>query len=68
MPSDPSLADLQTGLILATAITKRGGQPMIVGPDDQRAQIRAEELDQPLVLGGLLERKRTSTSYQPPAR
>ena len=48
MPSDPSLADLQTGLILATAITKRGGQPMIVGPDDQRAQILIARGVQPL--------------------
>ncbi len=48
MPGDPSLADLQTGLILATAITNRGGTPVVVGADDPRAQIRVARAAVPL--------------------
>jgi hypothetical protein len=48
MPGDPSLADLQTGLILATAITNRGGKPVVVSSDDARAQIRVARAAVPL--------------------
>lgn len=48
MPAEPSLADLQTGLTIATAITVRGGRPVIVPADDVRARIRVARSAVPL--------------------
>ncbi len=50
MPAEPTLADLQTGLMLATAVTARGGRPVMVPADDNRAQIRVSRSAVPLAV------------------
>ena len=40
LPTEPTLADIQTALILSVALVKRGAQPSITAPDDPRAKIR----------------------------
>jgi hypothetical protein len=48
MPANPTLADIQTGLILATAITVRGSRPVIVPADDNTAPLRVGRSATPL--------------------
>ncbi len=50
MSSDPSLADLETALTLATAISVRGGHPIILSPDDNTARLRVGRSATPLAV------------------
>lgn len=50
MPTDPSMADLETALTLATAISVRGGRPIILPPDDNTARLRVGRSATPLAV------------------
>ena len=65
LPAEPTLADLQTGLILATAITQRGGKPSMVGADDPRARIRVGRASVPLSVEWRSELVANSSLAQP---